>query len=761
MITTPLITKIKSDGGTLYTFTSTSKDLTKVATNSANYKLKFSHFACLNLPHIMKGNMTMMNYKNYVSDRVFRTLESYIEGDVFHIDFSLTPEYENRLLKSQILFVKPEKEALDVNKYSLENNNVIIHNFTIDNIIDQNKNVIRFKLKLYYDDNSEVIYPQGDNAYLEYNVDYVGNNTERGMYLERFDNYQIKNDYNISVAEHFQNYILNFESVILNDVDYDPNILRTPAERLFFNWLRKIGAIRFKQDGYDVNKKPLYVEDVNTYDINPDVYLDRTVQYLGNIDTINQVEVNGDIFGEVYLYIPGSVGATPEIKFRAIQDNNYSTEELYTWGSEKIAGRDNFLEEDTPVDGIGLKAIYDGDDGGNYYQADEGFCIDFRNSSYDTSIEVMNAESYINFEFNCVLIYYQLIKDDGTVLDYANNLYGVLFLDNFQRSDISKTDNYLAYISGFPKFRSSELDDGNAFALKVDLKIDTAPSTTMIRNTEDVYDDPNNTRGFMLYMNAMEELHKCIDIFFTQQNEIYAIQDRVENLESIIYTLSDYNELKTQIEIIKNMLKGQTSSTNDRVQMLSLIMDNASKINKLVNGVYPTKLALDTSKIHVENGLEILPSDNDNINIENTLQKYKFIGRVSLNDEVEGDYIYPVNNVVSFNLNNNSNLVLLEINDPIDTDIILDEELVFNINEKNTRWRNGQSVEFVVSGDFKFNKIRHKNLKIQTTLKNGVVKTIKEFTKEELQKMKLKNEIEIVCLNDDFSSDNNFISIIR
>ena len=53
---------IKTNGGTLYTFTSASKDLTKVATNSSKYKFRFSHFACLNLPYMMSGFPTLTNH---------------------------------------------------------------------------------------------------------------------------------------------------------------------------------------------------------------------------------------------------------------------------------------------------------------------------------------------------------------------------------------------------------------------------------------------------------------------------------------------------------------------------------------------------------------------------------------------------------------------------------------------------------------------------------------------------------------------------
>ena len=48
---TPILDKLRTQGGTLYTFSSASKDLTRVFTSN-DYSFKFSHFACLNLPNI-------------------------------------------------------------------------------------------------------------------------------------------------------------------------------------------------------------------------------------------------------------------------------------------------------------------------------------------------------------------------------------------------------------------------------------------------------------------------------------------------------------------------------------------------------------------------------------------------------------------------------------------------------------------------------------------------------------------------------------
>ena len=51
---------------------------------------------------------------------------------------------------------------------------------------------------------------------------------------------------NVDFAQTFQNYALNLEEILLNDDDYDPIILQSDAEKIFFKWLSSLGAIDFR-----------------------------------------------------------------------------------------------------------------------------------------------------------------------------------------------------------------------------------------------------------------------------------------------------------------------------------------------------------------------------------------------------------------------------------------------------------------------------------------------------------------------------------
>ena len=51
---------------------------------------------------------------------------------------------------------------------------------------------------------------------------------------------------NVDFAQSFQNYALNIEELLLQDDDYDPIILQSDSEKIFFKWLNTLGALRLR-----------------------------------------------------------------------------------------------------------------------------------------------------------------------------------------------------------------------------------------------------------------------------------------------------------------------------------------------------------------------------------------------------------------------------------------------------------------------------------------------------------------------------------
>ena len=440
---------------------------------------------------------------------------------------------------------------------------------------------------------------------------------DKGLYLETFK--EIENTTSDGIAkvitEEFQNYIMNFETAILNgegdNDDYDNDMMTTVSEKVFFNWLQKVGGIKFNDN----------VEDYTDLS-------DRTVQYIGDIDVMNTVEVNGDTFEELYIHIPSTVGASPKVYFRdgdETDNKNYLDKTYNIGGDGKIIGRSGespYFSDENKTDRISSNAIFDAN-GDNSYTGDSGHTIDFRNLSYENGagISTMNGNSSEDFEFNAILIYYDFLKktEDPVVKKYATNLYGILFLDNVtDLNDIKSTGiRKLGYIQRYPKKKETIYGSGNSFALKIDLKIDTIPDT----NTEIVkYTDPNSAVSMDLYENAMTQLQKCVDYFYTQKNEIVELRNRVSELETVLSGIDRISDLRGEIDRLYNLYDGM--NTVDTQTILDLIDKNSQKISSIIRGETNAKLQFDMDVIQKGVGVDLIKNRDTNKVVINATQKY-------------------------------------------------------------------------------------------------------------------------------------------
>ena len=537
---TPILKDPKKHGGTLYTFPSASRDLTR-AFSYSEYEFAFSHFACLDLPDFRYGD--------------------FVDGDVKGIYLDNICKY---YLKSKSNMMRtPNIESPDDDVWGSESEDEFERDPDSDSISDKASN-----------------------------------------YLNRI------------LKWHLQSYVMNFEVAILNGFSldsgkYDNEILRTPSERIFFNWLQRVGAIKFNKnkeslDGYGYGDAEYdYVleseselgdkDKTKRYRIGNKLYVykggewrsrilvSKTVQYIGTIDMINNVNIDYDSFNEIYLNIPAGVGGSTDVYFdNNVFDKNYERGEIinvekddYSINSKYIIGRD---ENSSVSDDETLMALYDSkyeSDSGYEsptYVINNGYCINFNDSKYTGgSIENMNLASEEDFEFNCVLIYYKIRKGSG---EWYTNLYGVLFLEEVSSSDnndnLNEDDERAGYIQRYPKFKK-----GNSWGLKLDLKIDAQPDSQM-ELRDKLYDDPNaGGYGMQMFTEALMQLNECSKLFYDVKKENTDIEERLYKLENIVtgvdtvYALRDeVGMLRTKVEMMQptiNSLEGKFEDIDKRL----------------------------------------------------------------------------------------------------------------------------------------------------------------------------------------------------
>ena len=543
--------------------------------------------------------------------------------------------------------------------------------------------------------------------------------------------YEFKKDYNDeytnyvdkAIVEHLQNYVMNFETIILNgegdDDDYDNDILTSVSEKVFFNWLQKVGGISFNGDEEDGSIK------------------DRTIPYIGNIDIMNTVESAGDSFEELYITIPSTVGASTSVKFRSgseTDNKNYLNKEYSLSGDNEsvICGRNGVSHPDD----LSTSPLVD-DELNNIYSGDVGHTIDFRNSSYDDGIMTMNENSSKDFEFNAILIYYDLLRktNKSNIKELSTNLYGILFLGISKPKEDGKTFS----IDRYPKFKKTNKQDGNSWAFKLDLKVDTLSDANQESNSKITVITDDNTKTMYLYENVLVQLQKSIDLFYEQRMYIEKLEKRISDLEMMLFEVDTVKSLRDDINRLYDLYDG--NGFVDTTALQGLIKENSDKLNAILRGDKNIKLQYDMDVIQSGKGISIDKSLNKIvINSDNTYTT----------ELLQID----INKPSDIKLKDGDNLIVLNYNYNVPCG-----DLYINISEEDTKWKVGKSVKMCLinsngySIDFKDGSFIEITIKTNDGLSYHI-----SIKKEEIDGKKM---IELVCINIDNSGRKQFIYFIK
>ena len=614
----------------------------------------------------------------------------------------------------------------------------------------------------------------------------------------------LNSDNNINLAESLQNYALNFETLLLENDDYNPNIKRTVAERVFWKWLKELGAIRFRT-ATDTEKSPMVSEnrfvEEDSQNSGTRRY-QRVVEYIGNIDVINNVEKNGHTYTEIYINVPTKVGNTPVCLFNTISDDNYHETMGLRGFTELINGRNSTTIH---PDGLSLNAFYDydraviysdpnanwaniGTGGTNCYFTEpdtfenptsveivkkyedyapldpgitpfsdinylrsrlDGITLDFdSNSYYDiaTDPKLTNILEYNgdvkskSFEFNAVLVYYD-IYNTSTPTDRVTNLYGVIFLDNLTPTVTG------AYIQRLKKFKPNPITklNGNSYGLKLNIKFDTSINNVGIETIINDY----STFSMDLFIDASTQLQEAAKVLLESQSRFLDVINRVNKLENLVFTNENVTELKARVNTLESNIQNAQLAFANSTSLLDLIANNSDRINAIVNGNVPIELQYNTDVLKSGNGTFIDKSVPNSIKINNTVQQYKLS---QLYSDINLSTIVNESNKLDLNqnININSYIKLKEYTNYVRfyTENAALSDLYLFIDDSGVKFKEGQVVKIVWNTDF---NLSNRNLYIYTDkanrFGNGVYGTlIGIITATDF----LHNRpiIELICIND-------------
>lgn len=591
---------------------------------------------------------------------------------------------------------------------------------------------------------------------------------------------------NTYLANSFQNYMLNWENLILNQENsdgnlYDSSTYQSTTERLFWKWMADIGAMRFQNaTDEDSNTNNRYIEEtenINNDDL--DKY-SKVVKYLGDIDLINNVNRGGEAYTQVYLHIPTEHGNTPTVLFKTLSDKNYNpTLKWYGTNGDDIEGRTepadprmsiNAYFQDSIEDFYGTENTF-----GNVTNREivvasdinfsntfnvnltnmDGAIIDWDSANYtkvtnNPSVQTISelnatAESE-DFSFNTILLYYDIFNESDKSL-VKRNLYGVLFIDDFQ-----ETLGNEAQLKSYSKYKPNNVTklNGNAYSLKTNIKFDTSADNVGVERSINEY----TTFSMDLFSDALVQLQDATEIFFKQQNTLNDLNDKVSNLEKFYFNQATIDELNKEISDLQESVQNALIALESPTTLIELIRNNTVRLNKLASGELTKDLTYSLEPFVQGNGLKVDKSVSGKIILSNIVQSYNYFpiiyNEVKELNYTEGNGIidnqdieYPIKNNI-INLGLYTNYFKNKTADALE----LDNDIIINIDDTQEKFKTGQVFRIVFENKITLKDSR--NLFIYTDALNNKQQGEYNWLITKLTNVDFISEkpiIEIICTN--------------
>ena len=402
-----------------------------------------------------------------------------------------------------------------------------------------------------------------------------------------------------AIAISLQNYMMNFETLLLNDSNYNLSDLSTVTEKVFWHWAKKVGILNprnlEKVDGFE----NIYYDKKFNADQNIFQQDNTVIKCFGSIDAGNSLSTDFGMFNETYINIPTSYGAGP-VFLKSSYDNNYRAKTYRSAnGGAALEGRDydnkynSYLGDETPMydQNTGyntVSSVVNGPDGleivkdidtlqriarrhfskleGNAKDSDPNINI----SSYDDiNVDINNIFNIdTEFEFNAILLYYSIYNQDDTIkTPQATNLFGIIFLDSPR---ISNTEEETFQIPTFKKIKSTSERFGNSYSFRVNIK-----TLSVYDNTDAIIQD-NTTMSSINsidFSDVIYQLNRAIDIMNTN---VSATQKINQQYNSII---SFYDAQTQKIDDISTALHSYLNGTHTSFLDTSALFVNTIKVN--------------------------------------------------------------------------------------------------------------------------------------------------------------------------------------
>ena len=497
----------------------------------------------------------------------------------------------------------------------------------------------------------------------------------------------------------FQNYCLNLEASLESDPNYNPTLKRNVSERVFWKWLKEMGAIRFRpansnevvptldqnytglSGGFPYSDKRWTEEDdYSTGNGGVIPRYSRVVKYIGECDIVNSVQHQSNSYSEVYIHVPTSDGHTPLVMFKTKADENYYPGQILTHApndpldTEYLQGRSHSIGLYGPngfptlaifdQDVIGQPGITGTDAAGNQLSHQWYYPRNVANSYYtDSSFFSSDTDNVTKYLKNGTYeVSYKRNRLDGVQLDFNADSYKPI-VDN---PSISTIDEF----NGTMDSASFEF---NAIHLYYD-----------------VY-DPNNPTDAETNLYGILFLED-IQPISNSAGKIPAFKkykpDPITKLNGNSYGLKINLKFDTDVDST-----GVELAVNDYSSFsLSMFMDAANVLQEASRTLNDQSLEMIDVASRVAVLEDLVVTMDDNTSVQNRLILNNTVQHYNIPEDV--NYGFTINetsgNTLTLNPFNNyykhSNFGLT---------ITLTNDVIIRIDDTNSQWKKGQTFRLV------------------------------------------------------------------
>jgi hypothetical protein len=637
MAVAPIIKPITTRKGIFYTFQSSLEDLTLSFNNSGN-QFKFSNFVLLNLPNVGTPDGTPSDNKLFFKAQGETLMTDPGLYNQSNQNYNLAQSFQNYALNLEALLISQTSYSRDL---PLNVSERVFWKWL------KESGAIRWR-------DANTLETSQTGIFAEENMTVGSSYSKVVQYIGEIDivnSYKGKENSYSELYLHVPNnagstpYIL-FNSV--EDANYRPNMTITHTPELPEDRETIVG-----RHYTDVHPQGLSLNAF--YDLD-----DSTV-------TLEQAAYGGSTY-------------TTQNWFQGTLNNSYYTDGTYNtqltaWKYNTAVNKK--IKKTKVTSGVSTTISYT-------RSTLDGVCIDFKLSDYlvatqnaVTSFSALNDINVQNknFDFNTVLVYYDVIDPVTKVLK-AKNLYGVLFLNKIQSNGLEFE------IPRLTKYKPDPLSkiNGNSYAFKLNVKFDTSIEDVAIEPVKNI----NANAGFSLDL-FVDLMNRFQTIAVNQEDRLAkyaALQTDWEKAKASLLTTSKTSDIEARLSSLEKALLANSALFLNTKNVIEKITNVEGQLSNFVQGKTSLEVAYNTDVVKSGTGIGVSRSVNNQVSINNETPDYNFeitpIFDISLAQSIA---LVPFTNYYRHEKSGNSHT--------------LTGNITLKVNDTLTQWKKGQVLRLV------------------------------------------------------------------